>query len=611
MKNDEKQKVILFFIGAIAAAWLGLLAAPYIGTGLLGVLGGLGNALSSPFHISWQENSLKAMLTAMVIYFIAAVYILTTDRNYRKREEYGSAKWGNPWTVNRKYASKNRAENRILTNSVALGPDSRKHGRNLNVMVCGGSGAGKTRYYAKPNILNSENTSVVVLDPKGELLLDTGRFMEETGHEVLVLDLLHMSKSHSYNPFEYLDDDNDVQRLVTNIYKNTTPKGSSTQDPFWDQAGQMLLKALIFYLKKEAPPYEQNFSMVLYLLRAGEVKEGNDNSKSPLDRLFDRLAIRDPDHIALKYYKEYHSGSAKTLKSIQITLVSRLEKFNLDTLAAITRVDELHLENLGRKKTALYAIIPDNDTSFNFIVGMLYTQLFQKLYNLADSSPGKTLPVPVHFIMDEFANVALPEDFDNILSTMRSRGLSVSIILQNMAQIKTLYKDQWEGITGNCDTYLYLGGNEFSTHEYVSKLLGKETVDLTTYGQSKGRNGSYSTNYQLTGRELLTPDEVRMLDNRYALLFIRGERPLKDHKYNLLKHPNIALCTDGGAMPYIHGEDTLSNQSVSFDIAEDTMDTVKETPSHNYLILTSEELREIISKKMEEMQNENKEQTGS
>lgn len=598
MKSDKKQKIILFLIGAFVASWLGVLAAPYTGGGLFVIVNGLGEALANPFKITWQENSVKAVLIALLTYCLVAGCIMTSDRNYRKREEYGSAKWGSASAVNRKCASRKLSENRILTNGVSIGSNSRKHGRNLNVMVCGGSGSGKTRYYCKPNILNAEDISIVALDPKGELLLDTGHYMEKTGHRVIVLDLLHMQKSHSYNPFEYLDDDNDVQKLVTNIYKNTTPKNSQTQDPFWDQAGQMLLKALIFYLKKEAPTYEQNFSTVLYLLRTAEIKEG-DNSKSPLDRLFDRLAIRDPEHIALKYYKEYRSGSAKTLKSIQITLVSRLEKFNLDTLAAITKVDELDLERIGKEKTALYAIIPDNDTSFNFIVGMLYTQLFQKLYSLADSSPGKTLPVPVHFCMDEFANVALPDDFDQILSTMRSRGLSVSIILQNMAQIKALYKDQWEGITGNCDTYLYLGGNEFSTHEYVSKLLGKETVDLTTYGQSKGRNGSYSTNWQLTGRELLTPDEVRMLDNRYALLFIRGERPVMDLKYQLMKHPNIKYCTDGGAEPYIHGKDTVSSTSIKFEAPMDTMKKAGDAEKHNYIILMDTELNELISKKTE------------
>ena len=334
-----------------------------------------------------------------------------------------------------------------------------------------------------------------------------------------------MEKSHCYNPFVYISSDDDIQRLTTNLFKNTTPKGSQTQDPFWDQTAAMLLKALVCYLHYEAPPDEQNFSMVMEMIRAGDVKEDNEEYQSVLDELFERLEERNPEHIALKYYRAYHSGSAKTLKSIQISLVSRLEKFNLDSLAGITQCDEMDLGQIGEKKTAVFAVIPDNDSSFNFIVGMLYTQLFQQLYYQADSVHGGRLPVHVHFVMDEFANVALPDEFDKLLSTMRSREISVSIIIQNLAQLKALFEKQWESIVGNCDEFLYLGGNEQSTHEYVSKLLGKETIDTNTYGRSRGRNGSYSTNYQLAGRELMTPDEVRMLDNRYALLFYAESAP--------------------------------------------------------------------------------------
>ena len=286
---------------------------------------------------------------------------------------------------------------------------------------------------------------------------------------------------------------------------------------------------------------------------------------SPLDILFERLEINNPEHIALKYYRDYHSGSAKTLKSIQITLASRLEKFNLESLSMLTMTDELELDTLGEKKTALFALIPDNDTSFNFIVSILYTQLFQQLFYTADHKYGGRLPVHVHFIMDEFANVSLPDDFDKILSVMRSREVSVSIILQNLAQLKALFEKQWESIVGNCDSFLYLGGNEQSTHKYVSELIGKENLDLNTYGKSHGRNGSYSTNYQQTGRDLLTPDEVRMLDNKYAILFIRGERPIKDLKYDILKHPNVAQTTDGSAKPYEHGKTNNSVGTISID----------------------------------------------
>lgn len=342
----------------------------------------------------------------------------------------------------------------------------------------------------------------VALEPKGELLRDTGNLLKAQGYVIKVIDLINMDRSHCYNPFVYLRNDNDIQRLVTNLFKNTTPKGTQTQDPFWDQAATMLLLALVFYLHYEALPEEQNSSMVMEMIRAGEVREDDDEYQSPLDELFDRLERRNPEHIALKYYRSYHSGSAKTLKSIQITLISRLEKFNLTSLASITQHDEMELWSLGERKTAVFAVIPDNDSSFNFIVGMLYTQLFQQLYYQADVVHGGRLPIHVHFVMDEFANVALPDEFDKLLATMRSREISVSIIIQNMAQLKDLFEKQWESIVGNCDDFLYLGGNEQSTHKYVSELLGKETIDMNTYGQSKGRNGSYSTNWQLSGRDM-------------------------------------------------------------------------------------------------------------
>ena len=420
--------------------------------------------------------------------------------------------------------------------------------------MVGGSGAGKTRFYAKPNLMQA-NTSFVVTDPKGELLRDTGYLLERAGYKVRVLDLLHMRRSHGYNPFVYLQSDNDVQRLVTNLFKATTPKGSQTNDPFWDTAASMLLLALMYYLWYEAPKYEQNFGMVMELLRAGDIPDEENANAMPstLDELFAELESKNPYHIAVKYYKAYRSGSAKTLKSVQITLAARLEKFNLDSLAAMTEYDELELSRIGEEKTALFAILPDNDTSFNFLVSILYTQLFQALFSSADTKHGGSLPVPVHFLMDEFANISLPDDFDKILSVMRSRGISVSIILQNMAQLKALFEKQWESIVGNCDEFVYLGGNEQSTHEYVSKLLGRETIDTNSYGRTDGLRGNFSTNFQVAGRELLTPDEVRMLDNRYAIAFIRGESPVYDLKYDILNHPKIAEGRDGGAEAYVHG----------------------------------------------------------
>ena len=486
MRQDKFSKayLTLYACGVIPVVWLALLLAPYMGGGLVGLVRYGGAALDHPFHIVWCEDSLKTVLIFLLCYGLGIGVYLSTDRNYRRREEHGSAKWGDPRAINRKYADKELTANKILTQNVAIGLDGRRHRRNLNVLVVGGSGAGKTRFYAKPNIMNA-NTSLIVLDCKGEILRDTGGLLEANGYDIKVLDLINMEKSHCYNPFAYLRNDNDIQRLVTNLFKNTTPKGAQSQDPFWDQAAQMLLLALVFYLHYEAPPEERNFSMVMEMIRAGEVREDDDTYQSPLDELFDRLEMRDPEHIALKYYRNYRSGSGKTLKSIQITLVSRLEKFNLESLAGMTQTDEMELWSLGEKKTAIFAVIPDNDSSFNFIVGLLYTQLFQQLYYQADVVHGGRLPVHVHFVMDEFANVALPDEFDKLLATMRSREISVSIIIQNLAQLKSLFEKQWESLVGNCDEFLYMGGNEQSTHEYVSKLLGKETIDTNTYASPK------------------------------------------------------------------------------------------------------------------------------
>ncbi len=609
MRHDKfsRQNVLLYCLGTIPVIWLALLIAPFMEDGLPGLIRNFGAAMSRPFYITLCGNSLKTILVLLLCYGLAIGIYLSTQRNYRRREEHGSAQWGSPAQVNRKYADKVPTRNKILTQNVSVGLDGRRHRRNLNTLVCGGSGAGKTRFFAKPNLCQA-NSSYVVLDPKGELLRDTGNLLSAKGYDIKVLDLINMEKSHCYNPFVYLRSDNDIQRLVTNLFKNTTPKGSQSQDPFWDQAATMLLLALIFYLHYEAPPEEQNFPMVMEMIRAGEVREDDETYKSALDILFERLEMRNPEHIALKYYRSYHSGSGKTLKSIQITLISRLEKFNLESLASITQNDELELWSIGEKKTAVFAIIPDNDSSFSFLVGMLYTQLFQQLYYQADVIHGGRLPVHVHFLMDEFANVALPDEFDKLLSTMRSREISVSIIIQNLAQLKALFEKQWESIVGNCDEFLYLGGNEQSTHEYVSKLLGKETIDTNSYGQSKGRNGSYSTNWQLAGRELMTPDEVRMLDNRYALLFIRGERPVEDLKFDILKHPNIALTADGGAGPYQHGEDSISIAALSIDEGLLKKAGAEPVSEDEYLFFCEEALEELLQKKMEEKQHEQENQ---
>ena len=589
MKQDDKQSaVILSVIGILPVVWLALLIAPSVKGGLPEILPKLMTVFNNPFQIELCEDSLKTVLVLLLCYGFGIGIYFSTRRNYRRREEHGSAKWGDARAVNKKYCQTPKSENKLMTQNVSIGLNAKKHRRNLNTLVCGGSGAGKTRFYCKPNLMQC-NSSFVILDPKGEIVRDVGKLLEAKGYEIKVLDLISMEKSHCYNPFVYLQNDNDIQRLVTNLFKSTTPKGSQSNDPFWDTAASMLLLALVFYLHYEAPEDEQNFAMIMEMLRAGAIEDEEEPRPSPLDNLFSELEYENPDHIALKYYHSYHSGSAKTLKSIQITLAARLEKFNLESLASLTSTDELELETLGEKKTALFALIPDNDTSFNFLVSILYTQLFQQLFYSADHIHGGSLPIPVHFLMDEFANVSLPDDFDKILSVMRSRSVSVSIILQNLAQLKALFEKQWESIVGNCDEFLYLGGNEQSTHKYVSELLGKSTIDTNTYGQSEGRSGSYSTNYQISGRELLTPDEVRMLDNRYAILFIRGERPVLDFKYDILKHPNVALTADGKAGVYEHSEvksDVATIELLSFDKYKAPETEVAET---NYELLSDED----------------------
>ena len=595
--NDRRAAVILSLIGIIPVVWLGLLIAPSVKGGLPEILTSLMNAMNAPFHIELCEDSVKAVLVLLLCYGMGVGIYVSTRRNYRRREEHGSAKWGTASAVNKKYAQQPKSENKLLTQNVAIGLNAKKHRRNLNTLVIGGSGAGKTRFFCKPNLMQCCRNSYFVLDPKGEIVRDVGELLSQKGYEVRVLDLISMEKSHCYNPFVYLQSDNDIQRLVTNLFKATTPKGSQSNDPFWDTSASMLLSALVYYLHYEAPEDEQNFAMVMEMLRAGAIENEEDSRPTPLDYLFADLEMDRPDHIALKYYRSYHAGSAKTLKSIQITLAARLEKFNLESLASLTCTDELDLATMGEKKVALFAIIPDNDSSFNFLVSILYTQLFQQLFYSADHIHGGALPVPVHFLMDEFANVSLPDDFDKILSVMRSRGVSVSIILQNLAQLKALFEKQWESIVGNCDEFLYLGGNEQSTHKYVSELLGKSTIDTNTYGKSSGRSGNYSTNYQISGRELLTPDEVRMLDNQYAILFIRGERPVLDFKYDILKHPNVALTADGKAGVYQHGavRSDIATIEVTYLDPKTLPDT--EVPETDYVLLSDEDFDKNQSSK--------------
>ena len=520
--------------------------------------------MNHPFQLHYTEYTIKSVLVCTLLYAAGIGIFYSSQKNYRRGEEHGSARWGDARQICKKYSQKPYSQNILLTQNFRISLDTHKHRRCLNILVVGGSGAGKSRGFALPNIMQC-CCSMVITDPKAELLRKTGGLLEKKGYEVRVFDLINPDTSFCYNPFEYVHDDKDVLRLISNLIQNTTPKGSQSSDPFWEKSETALLQALMLYLLHEAPPEEQNFAMIMEMLGSAQVKEEDEDYESPLDILFDRLEMRDPDSIAVKQYHIYKQAAGKTAKSILISVGVRLAAFNLPQIAKLTNTDELDLSNMGERKVALFCCIPDADTSLNYLVGMIYSQLFQTLYYMADRVHGGALPVPVNCIMDEFPNVSLPNEFEKILATCRSRSIYCSIIIQNMSQLKALFKDSWESLVGNCDEFLYLGGNEKETHKYVSELLGKETIDTNTYGQTKGKSGSYSTNFQQSGRELLQPDEVRMLDNQNALLFIRGERPILDAKYDLMKHPNIRYTEDGGAGPFNYAKAPLAHDDFTFD----------------------------------------------
>ena len=572
---------MIWLAGLPVIWWVAILLADAIqpGRNLFELMEVLTEKLNHPFQFHYTEYTIKSMLVCTLLYAAGIGIFYSSQKNYRRGEEHGSARWGDARQICKKYSQKPYSQNILLTQNFRISLDTHKHRRCLNILVVGGSGAGKSRGFALPNIMQC-CCSMVITDPKAELLRKTGGLLEKKGYEVRVFDLINPDTSFCYNPFEYVHDDKDVLRLISNLIQNTTPKGSQSSDPFWEKSETALLQALMLYLLHEAPPEEQNFAMIMEMLGSAQVKEEDEDYESPLDILFDRLEMRDPDSIAVKQYHIYKQAAGKTAKSILISVGVRLAAFNLPQIPKLTNTDELDLSNMGERKVALFCCIPDADTSLNYLVGMIYSQLFQTLYYMADRVHGGALPVPVNCIMDEFPNVSLPNEFEKILATCRSRSIYCSIIIQNMSQLKALFKDSWESLVGNCDEFLYLGGNEKETHKYVSELLGKETIDTNTYGQTKGKSGSYSTNFQQSGRELLQPDEVRMLDNQNALLFIRGERPILDAKYDLMKHPNIRYTEDGGAGPFNYAKAPLAHDDFTFD----------ETRYNDYELLLDEDI---------------------
>lgn len=534
--------------------WLAVLMASCYEPGMtiFTLMDAFSAATKNPFSLHWTSYTMKFIGIFLLLYGGAILFYYTGQKNTRPGEEHGSASWGSVRELDKKYRDKDAGKNVILTQHLQMSMNGKLHRRNLLQIIVGGSGSGKTRFLAKPNLMLA-NASFIVTDPKGEMLRAVGNLFLEEGYVLRVFDLIDPSKSDCYNPFCYIRKDADVFKLIDNFIKNTTPKGAKANDPFWEKSETALDAALMLYLLHEAPVEDQNMETILYMIENGGAKEEDDDYQSPLDLLFEALEEEQPNHIAVRQYHIFKQAAGKTAKSILVSAAVRLASFTLPEIQRITASDDMELGKLGERKQAIFCIIPDsNDASLNFLVGMLYTQAFQELYFQADKVHQGALPVPVRLMFDEFANVALPDGYARLQATMRSRNIMSTIILQNISQLKALFKDDWEGIIGNADSFVYLGGNEQSTHKYISELLGKETIDTRTSSQSKGRNGSFSQNFQQTGRELMTPDEVRRLDNKNAIVLIRGEKPVIDEKYDILKHPNIHRTEDGGAPLYLH-----------------------------------------------------------
>ena len=546
-------KPVVWALLGVFSVYLAIAAASAYeeGSNIFVWMGRFSEVLKRPSLLRWTPYTVKCIIVVLLL-CVFAVLLYRSDREKRRPGgEYGTAKWEAAETMNQKYADKD-GPNVILTQHVSIGMDGYKHQRNLNVLVVGGSGSGKTRYFCKPGLMDA-NCSYLVVDPKGEMLRSTGHFLKSQGYDIKVFDLIHPRQSDGYNPFRYIREEPDVLKLMDNLVKNTTPPKGASNDPFWEKAEIALDSALMLYLLSEAPKEEQTFEMLMFMLECARVMEEDDQYPTPLDLLFQSLEEREPTHVAVREYKVYKQAAGKTAKSILVTASVRLSAFIFPQYTNIMQEDEMDFGSLGERKRAIFCITPVNDGSMNYLVSMLFTQCFQELYLRADERYDGRLPVPVRVIQDEWANVPQPDSYPKVLATCRSYNIGIDIIVQNIQSIKARYRDECQSIIGNCDTLLFLGGgNEPESLEFMSKLLGKETISIRTRGQTRGRSGSSSINYQLTGRELMTPDEIRRMSTREALLLIRGESPVRDRKYNIKKHPNYRYTQDGGAKPYIH-----------------------------------------------------------
>ena len=518
-------------------------ASVYIpGENIFALLERISTIVRRPDLLRWTAYTSRFLLVFLLLYGGGVLLYYADHENRRPGEEYGSAKWGNARELNKQYADRD-GKNVILTKRVSIGLDGYKHRRNLNILVVGGSGSGKTRFFCKPGIM-SVNCSYLIVDPKGEMLRSTGYLLKDEGYDIKVFDLIHPRQSDGYNPFTYIRDDPDVLKLMDNLVKNTTPPKGASNDPFWEKAEIALDSALMLYLLYEAPVEEQNFEMLMFMLECARVMEEDEQYQSPLDLLFQTLEERDPSHIAVREYKVYKQAAGKTAKSILISCGARLAVFDIAELREVTAYDELELDTLGDRKTALFLIMSDTDDSFNFLISMCYTQLFNLLCEKADDVYGGRLPVHVRCLIDECANIGQIPKLEKLVATIRSREISACLVLQAQSQLKAIYKDNADTIIGNMDTSIFLGGKEPTTLKELAAVLGKETIDTYNTGESRGRETSHSLNYQKLGKELMSQDELAVMDGGKCILQLRGVRPFLSDKYDITKHPNFKYTAD-------------------------------------------------------------------
>lgn len=549
-KRKVRQNIILFIIIYIAFSFY-IIHAGAVLSGYDKLINHINNfdkdivvhIKTVPFFIPSAEH-IKLWLFGSVFYWAVAAYILLDlQKKYMFGKEHGTAKWADKKDIER-ITDKDESKNIILTKTEMLSIDTRKTRKNLNLLVIGGAGTGKSRFVVKPNLLQA-NTSYVITDPKGELLRDTGQSFVQAGYKLKVFNLIEMDYSLCYNPFSYIRSDTDVLKSINTLIRNTNPKGfTGGNDPFWEKSEIALLQAIFSYIWYEIVPEEQNMKTVMQLLRYADVKEEDESYVSDLDIIFNELKKEKPNHIANRQYTIFKQGAGKTAKSILISVGVRFAAFNIDAVANLTSKDELELDKLGDEKTALYVVIPDSDTTFNFLAAMMYTQLFDSLYYTADFKNKGRLKYHVRCMLDEFANIGYIPEFENRIATMRSREISCTIILQNLAQLETMYKESWKTIVGNCDSFLFLGSKEQSTLEYVSKQLDKETIDTRNINLNKGRQGNTSYNYGNLGRELMTPGEIGRMSDDDCILMIRGLYPFYSMKYVLEDHPRYKYLYD-------------------------------------------------------------------